>query len=68
MLYSGTTHTEPDHSSNIMKIVAKIEDAGIYELNLKRNDVVPTKDVLMVSAYMLYVILCLYRNRPGERL
>lgn len=52
--YSGSTHTNPDRSLNILKIRMKIEEACIYKVNLKRNNVERTKNILLVSAYMQY--------------
>lgn len=51
--WSGSTHTEPDRTSNITKISTRVSEANIYVLDLKRNKVEPTKDILLVSAYSL---------------
>lgn len=48
--WSGSTHTTPDRSSILKRLIVKIRDANIYSLNMKRNDSLATKDILLVSA------------------
>lgn len=39
----------PDRSSILQRLLVEIHDANIYVLNLKRNEISATKDILLVS-------------------